>query len=122
MKSKRKINRTPDPEVLAQLKEWAALKTRVALDFRFVSGPLTLAGELHADPDTPEAFFFATCSREIMVTLLPAVYEMQSVKKSGDDISVILKGFDGEMTVIPLTSKARLLFDAVPLLSGGRLN
>lgn len=132
MKSKRKINRTTDPEVfaqlkadpevLAQLKEWVALKTHVALEFWFVSGPLTLAGELHADADKPEAFFFATFSREIMVTLYPAVYETQSVKKSGDDVSVILKGFGGQMAVVPLTSKARPLFDAAPSLSGGRPN
>ena len=122
MKSKRKINRTPDPEVLAQLKEWAALKTHVALEFWFMSGPLTFAGDLHTDADKPEAFFFATWSREIMVTLLPEVYEVQSVKKSGDDTSVILKGFGGQMAIVPLTSKARLLFDAAPLLPGGRPN
>ena len=111
MRAKRKPKRQVDPNVIAQLNDWVALKARVLLDCR--SGPIALAmtGEL-LQKDKPEVFLFATISREIMVTLVPGIYESQSIQDGEHSTTVRLVGFGGEIYITQLTSD--LLLHAAP--------
>jgi len=113
MKPKGEEKRAANPEVVSQLRQWAAQKSHLTLQCPISCAMFLMAGELHSDEEKSGIFFFTTWSREMMVTLAPT-NDSQLTKDESGAIVVHLRGFGGEITITWLDSRSQLLLEAAP--------
>ena len=104
--------------VVAQLRQWVSLKTRVTVEFSAGIMCMTLAGYLHpCDVDNHDAFFFVTLSHEILIPVVPSLYDCVSLKEKLGTVLLTLEGSGGALAVRRLTAQSDLLLSAVSPLS-----